>query len=160
MFNVNLYAHHLPKCPGEKYVLSKWVNCNGSYTGVDGHSYSGDFDEEGKYSGYGILKTKNGSVYEGEFFQNKQHGKGKQSILHPTRSKAWYEGEFFMGNWHGEGRLWSEDGSFEYKGEFQNYEMTGYGTLTWMGISVTGNWKDGNCNDKDTCAAVQAANNQ
>ena len=112
------------------------------------------FDVPTRQPNYEITKE-----YKGEFFKGKFHGKGKQFLPHST-SNAWHEGEYYMGNWHGEGRLWSEDGSFEYKGEFQNMEMTGYGTLTYKGNSVTGNWKNGNCNDEDTCAAVQAANNQ
>ena len=58
--------------------------------------------------------------------------------------KGIYEGEFFMGSWHGKGVLRSPDGAFIYDGEFQNYEMTGYGTLTVNGQSQTGNFKNGN----------------
>ena len=153
LFCTNLYA--LPKCPGEKRVMSTWVNCNGSYTAVDGHYYSGDFDSEGKYTGYGTLKNK-GGVYKGEFLNDRYHGQGWQS-LDSASGIAYYEGEFFMGNWHGQGKLWSKDGVFKYEGEFQNMQMTGYGTLTYEGISVTGNWKNGECNDNKTCEAVKAA---
>lgn len=139
--NTNLLA--LPKCPGEKRNLSTWKNCNGAYTAIDGHFYSGDFDSEGKYTGQGLLKNRGGS-YEGEFLKNKFHGKGKQIILNNDGSiMGTFIGEFFMGSWNGKGNLKSHDGAFEYDGEFQNGEMTGYGTLTINGQSKTGNFKNG-----------------
>jgi len=141
-FYTNVFA--LPKCPGEKRNLATWKNCNGSYTAIDGHTYSGEFDSNGQYTGVGKLNNK-GGIYEGEFLKNKFHGKGKQIIPNDDGSvKAIYEGEFFMGSWHGKGVLRSPDGAFIYDGEFQNYEMTGYGTLTFNGQSQTGNFKNGN----------------
>ena len=53
-FYTNVFA--LPKCPGEKRNLATWKNCNGSYTAIDGHTYSGDFDSNGQYTGFGKLK--------------------------------------------------------------------------------------------------------
>jgi len=150
----NLYA--LPKCPGEKHNLTTWKNCSGSYKAIDGHTYSGDFDGNGLYSGYGVLNTGKGSIYEGEFFKNKYHGQGKQTLLEGKKENAYYEGEWFMGNWNGQGKVWSKDGSFAYEGEFQNMEMTGYGILTYYNESVSGNWKNGSCNDQATCKAVKA----
>ena len=162
LFTTNLYAHHLPKCPGEKRNFSTWVNCSGTMPG-EGHTYSGDLDAEGKYSGYGILKKeKEGMLYEGEILKDKFHGKGK--VIWSGEKKFSYDGDWFMGNWHGKGRLESHDengnhdGEFSYEGEFQNYAMTGYGTLCWKGVCATGNWKDGNCNDEETCKQVKAAN--
>lgn len=141
-FYTNVFA--LPKCPGEKRNLATWKNCNGSYTAIDGHTYSGDFDSNGQYIGFGKLNNK-GMIYEGEFLKNKFHGKGKQILPNDDGSvKGIYEGEFFMGSWHGKGILRSPDGAFIYDGEFQNYEMTGYGTLTFNGQSQTGNFKNGN----------------
>ena len=141
-FYTNVFA--LPKCPGEKRNLATWKNCNGSYTAIDGHTYSGEFDSNGQYTGVGKLNNK-GGIYEGEFLKNKFHGKGKQIIPNDDGSvKAIYEGEFFMGSWHVKGVLRSPDGAFIYDGEFQNYEMTGYGTLTFNGQSQTGNFKNGN----------------
>jgi len=152
------YSETLPKCPGGNRVITTWINCNGSYTGIDGHKYSGDFDSNGNYKGYGILKSKNGVIYEGQFLKDKYHGKGKMTI--PKPSLAYYEGDFFMGVWHGKGRLWVVDGSFEYDGELQNGEMTGYAKLSVNGKTVTGNWKNGSCNDSKTCEAVKAIDNQ
>ena len=146
----------LPKCPGEKRVSSTWINCNGSYKAIDGHTYVGDFDGKGRYTGYGILKNK-GGIYEGQFLKNKFHGKGKQTIgANRSASISYYEGEFLMGTWNGKGKLWSEDGQFKYEGDFQKNDMTGYGTLTFRGLSVTGNWKNGGCNDQATCDSLKA----
>ena len=78
-FCTNVFA--LPKCPGEKRIVSKWINCTGSYKAVDGHSYSGDFNSDGKYEGNGVLITKDGAKFEGQFFKDKLNGKGKQTFM-------------------------------------------------------------------------------
>ena len=57
---LSVSAFALPKCPGEKRNLATWKNCNGSYKAIDGHTYSGDFDGNGLYSGYGVLNTGKG----------------------------------------------------------------------------------------------------
>lgn len=141
-FSTKVFAS--ANCPGEKRNLATWKNCNGSYKAIDGHTYSGDFDLNGQYTGFGKLNNK-GMIYEGEFLKNKFHGKGKQILPNDDGSvKGIYEGEFFMGSWHGKGILRSQDGTFIYDGEFQNYEMTGYGILTVNGQSQTGNFENGN----------------
>ena len=136
----NVYA--LPKCPGEKRIISKWINCTGSYKAIDGHSYSGDFDSNGNYGGNGVLITKEGGKLEGQFLKGKLNGKGKQTFM-KGNTKITYEGDWFMGNWHGKGKLWTDDGVFSYEGDFQNMEMTGYGTLKFKGNTQTGKWKNG-----------------
>ena len=138
-FCTNVFA--LPKCPGERRIPGKWKNCTGSYKALDGHKYSGDFDSNGLYTGYGVLEKK-GYKYEGNFFKDKFHGQGK-STTNVESGLSYYEGDWFMGSWHGKGKLWSDDGVFSYEGEFQNFEMTGYGTVTFRGKTQTGNWKNG-----------------
>ena len=44
------------------------------YFGIDGSSYSGEF-YQGEMHGQGVLKKKDGSVYEGQFNRNRRSGK-------------------------------------------------------------------------------------
>jgi len=131
----------LNKCPGSKRVIKTWVNCNGAYTAVDGHFYSGDFGSRGQYEGYGILKKPNNTfVYEGNFVNNKHHGKGKAVY---NNGEFFYDGEWKNGQWSGNGILETKQG-FKYSGELKDGEMTGYGKVTMPnGESKTGYWEKG-----------------
>ena len=85
--------------------------------------YSGDF-VDGKYEGNGILyyDFKNKNYYEGEFQNDKRHGKGKYFY----NNKLVYEGEFFEDKYHGKGKIYYEDGR-TYEGEFTNGVRNGEG---------------------------------
>ena len=85
--------------------------------------YSGDF-VDGKYEGNGILyyDFKNNSYYEGEFENDKRHGKGKYYY----NNKLVYEGDFSEDKYHGKGKIYYEDGR-TYEGEFTNGIRNGEG---------------------------------
>ena len=116
----------------------------GRYESKDGSSYEGEFSEghitgtgtmvysedeqytgEMKYSrahGKGVLKSY-GTVYEGEFIEQKYHGKGKFTDQHGNT----YTGDFKDGKFHGEGSYITKDGR-EYQGEFIEGQFTGQGS--------------------------------
>ena len=50
-------------------------NGMGRYISPDDDVYEGDF-KDGFKDGYGVIKFKNGGSYEGEWKEDKQHGKG------------------------------------------------------------------------------------
>ena len=101
-------------------------------------TYEGELDENSLRDGYGILnynKTndwKNGSIYKGNWKNNKKHGIG---ILYWSNSNIWYEGNWFEDEKHGEGCLYYSDGKVWYKGI---YNM---GTKDEKGVEY---WPNGN----------------
>jgi hypothetical protein len=86
----------LPKCKGSD--ISKWNNCFGSYEDVEGSKYRGEF-KNGKYSGKGVLTTRIGDRYIGEFKESEKNGFGEANYF--TGGK--YIGEHKNGQLHGKG---------------------------------------------------------
>ena len=46
-----------------------------------GHSYIGQISEDGKATGYGIIRYSQGGSYEGSFLDNKRHGFGRYYFI-------------------------------------------------------------------------------
>lgn len=61
-------------------------------------------------------------IYEGEWMQDKKHGKGREVM----EDGCVYEGEYKDGVRHGEGKYTFEDGSV-YQGYWLDNMMEGYG---------------------------------
>ena len=76
----------------------------------DGKCMAGDCD-----SGSGILQLSNGDVYEGEFKNGQQHGKGKYTYI----NGAEYKGMWAKGKQHGKGTYTTSKGE-EKHGEWQD----------------------------------------
>ena len=87
-------------------------------------------------------------MYDGGMRDGQPHGQG----LLKSRSGDIYEGEFVYGKQQGEGRLkWAKDGRV-YEGSFENDEINGYGTFTSSdGCVYRGNYKDGRKNGLGLC---------
>lgn len=77
------------------------------------------------------------SVYEGQFKDNKAHGKGKET----WESGNWYEGEFENDLRNGKGQFyWAASGN-KYDGEYKDGFRTGYGKFNYKNGNVyTGNF--------------------
>ena len=97
----------------------------------------------GKATGHGVLTYKKddrfGRIsYEGDFKDNKKHGKG----THKLANGVSYVGEFKDDKAHGQGTMKWTAGSYE--GEWKDDKYNGHGTLKWPdGKSYEGEWKDG-----------------
>lgn len=74
--------------------------------------------------GKGKLIFCNGDFYEGEFFRDLYHGKGKLFI---NEDSILYEGDFFEGKKQGKGFLRSFNKETYYEGEFYNDNKEGFG---------------------------------
>ena len=61
---------------------------------------------EGFAHGEGVLRDRDGAVYEGEFASNLRHGQGKERFADGSH----YEGEYKQGNMYGFGRKVETDG--------------------------------------------------
>ena len=124
-----------PRGPPE--VLSTIVYFNGD-------SYVGEVDGNGLKSGHGILKRTNGNVYDGEFKDDRRHGKGKLTWAAGTMHGGdIYEGEYKEGLMNGKGKLTFTNGDI-YEGEFKDGKRHVRGKYTWAdGDVYDGEFKDG-----------------
>ena len=75
-------------------AYSTWTNCTGTRMWASGDVYEGDF-KDGKQHGKGKYTLASGDVYEGDFKDGKQHGKGKYSSADGTTYEGiWVDGEY------------------------------------------------------------------
>ena len=135
------------------------MNGNGEHVRKDGSIYKGVF-KNGKYDGlgkeflldgtkfegfytdgekkYGTYQWKNGSKYQGQFYNGLFHGKG---IYHWSNNKS-YNGNWSNGVINGKGKFLYQDGSY-YEGEFVNGKKCGYGVYKWDNDKYyEGKWKN------------------
>ena len=83
-----------------------------------------------------IKQYSNGGIYEGEFLNGKQHGKGKYTSADGYE----YIGQWLEGNIEGSGTARYTDGSV-YKGSFKNSKPDGPGKLVFLdGSSYDGQY--------------------
>mmetsp|Transcript_5511 Transcript_5511/g.12173 ORF Transcript_5511/g.12173 Transcript_5511/m.12173 type:complete len:510 (-) Transcript_5511:34-1563(-) len=107
----------------------------------DGSEYRGQLSDDQKRHGYGIWKSSVGA-YEGQFFNDTQHGYGVQSWT----DGRMYEGHFRHGKYDGQGKMtWTSGaGVIVYEGEYRDDLKHGRGVFTWAdGRSYDGQWKWG-----------------
>ena len=71
-----------------------------------------------------IKQYETGGIYEGEFLEGKQHGKGKYSLPNGYQ----YEGDWKEGKIEGFGKATYPDGSF-YEGTFIDGQHSGEGKI-------------------------------
>lgn len=106
----------------------------------DGSSYTGDVDG-GKRHGEGLWQSRTGK-YEGQWQDNKQHGKGRQTWSNGNM----YEGQFRNGKFAGCGRMtWqTRKGLVVYEGEYEDDLKCGKGRFIWAdGRTYDGDWFQG-----------------
>lgn len=104
----------------------------------DGSVYEGDFANE-KRTGKGKLTWPNGDVYEGDFVNGERTGKGKYTWSNGDV----YEGDFVNGKRTGKGKYTWPSGVV-YEGDFRNNEITGKGKQIWpSGDVYEGDFENG-----------------
>ncbi len=129
---------------------------------TDGSIYDGQFDGNGKCTGYASYAWFNGTRYTGEFANGFYNGQGEFYFLDGRHYAGnWinglangygvltyangdvYEGEFVNDLTHGEGTYTFLDGAI-YTGSFEDGNFSGIGTFTWSnGTEYTGEWSFG-----------------
>lgn len=131
--------------------IKNTIETNGTYTGNR---------ENGKKSGTGTFKWNDGTVYEGEWKEDKINGKGKLTIpnkgtyeenfengkkegqgIYTFQNGDIYEGSFSKDKMSGQGKYTFSNGD-TYYGEFLDNQFNGQGTYTINGKSYTGTWKN------------------
>ena len=111
--------------------------------------------EDGQYEGIiingkreirGTMKYKNGSIYKGQWKNDKWHGKGiyrTQNYNNPNFIGLLYEGEFNNDKIEGYGTGKYSSGD-QYEGEWKNNKQYGRGILYYVGGGkYIGEWKYG-----------------
>ena len=89
----------------------------------------------------------NGSVYIGEFMNNKRHGIGK---MFDSKRKGFYDGQWQYDKRHGWGHQIEPYNNLEYEGEFQYGKRHGQGKMEWDGNVYVGEFKDDKRHGKGT----------
>lgn len=125
-------------------VTAKWPN---------GDKYVGEI-KQGAIDGFGIYYYADGRIYEGNWRNNKQHGKGKMTypandkwnckyyegeftsgVIQGTGKMVWNDGDWYYGSWvnglrEGKGEYHYADGR-KFVGSYKNDKMHGQATLYW-----------------------------
>jgi hypothetical protein len=69
------------------------------------------------HGSHGVLITKNGSIFVGDFVENLKHGHGKQTMKGKLQR---YFGNYERGIPHGYGEAYNTDGTLFHKGQWEN----------------------------------------
>ena len=102
-----------------------------------GDLYHGEF-ENGEITGKGLFKWKNGEIYEGNFLKGIKHGKG----IHKWPDGSIYEGKYNNGIREGKAKYKWADGRI-FKGYFKDGKPEGKGKITYNGITIECEYKNG-----------------
>jgi hypothetical protein len=90
--------------------------------------------------GLGIMKYKNGNLYNGEWEDDLRHGDGKMTFILIDNTTNEYDGKWKKDKINGLGTMEYGNGNV-YKGEWKNNKMHGLGTMNLENGDVyTGNW--------------------
>lgn len=106
----------------------------------DGSTYTGQIVEK-KRHGHGLWQSKTGQ-YEGQWKEDNQHGKGRQTW---TDGRV-YDGEFQCGRFSGQGTMvWhTQKGLLTYEGQYVDDLKHGTGKFVWPdGRTYDGEWHQG-----------------
>jgi len=82
----------------------------------DGSYYEGDF-YQGEMNGKGERKYTDGSIYKGEFSYGEKHGYGEMVYTKPAGE--WYKGSWHYNLRHGQGTYYTKEKS-TFSGEFSD----------------------------------------
>lgn len=103
-------------------------NGRGKFIFANGDVYEGQYELNKatgtiERQGYGVLTSKDGTLYSGVWKNDKLNGSG--SFTH-TSTGCKYEGDFLNGKFDGIGKYFWPDGSI-YEGEFKESKLEGKG---------------------------------
>ncbi|XP_052260707.1 MORN repeat-containing protein 2-like isoform X3 [Dreissena polymorpha] len=119
---------HTEEKKGKKVEDTGPVILSGVFVFPNGDRYEGEYiQQDGSIirSGRGVHSTTDGSVYDGEWADDKMNGVGK--LTH--HSGAFYAGEFVNNQFHGRGvYTWPNESSYE--GDFVENKLEGKGNFT------------------------------
>ena len=127
-----------------------------SFVVYEGEMLNGGCQRDGR----GVCLFNNGTLYEGEWKRNKEHGKG--TLMTADRRRIMYEGEWERGRMHGQGSYFYPDDTFaqtlrntqvdsRYIGEFKENARHGIGKYFLPdGSTYEGEWRDNDMSGQGT----------
>jgi hypothetical protein len=128
--NASGQRHGIGKCTTPYYVLiGQWKNDQFSGWGRESRSNGDVFEgryENGLLNGKGIFMNEKKCKYVGDFRYTRRWGKGDL-----TTDRIHYEGDFYNNQIHGKGRIKFLRDGIEYKGDFKCDQLDGYGVFSW-----------------------------
>ena len=115
-------------------------------------NYEGEW-KENALCGKGKLSWKNGTMYQGDFFQGRYHGQG--ILVNGTTGRK-YVGSFVQGQKQGQGiETWPQSGE-SYQGSYEKGLRHGFGRFTMGdGSHYVGGWVNG---ERSGCGIHVASN--
>ena len=120
------------------YYKNEFTGWN-TFVDNEGVIFVGLFNKFG-LNGKGLRYNKDiNHIYKGDFFNSLRHGYGKD-----YRNGAKYEGQFLENKKHGKGKIEFETGD-TYEGDFKDNKFNGYGHYKWAktGYEYIGNYSNG-----------------
>lgn len=157
----NGHGNHSSSSPTPFYHPAATSNTSGSRSASSGNGsisyavYEGEMNiGNNQRDGKGVCLYNNGTIYEGEWRRNKEHGRG--ILLTDDRRRIIYVGDWERGKMHGQGTYYyhtylanySEDPEDAekggvYRGDFKENTRHGTGTYTLPnGCSYSGDWRE------------------
>lgn len=122
-------------------MLSDGYTGKGKLTIPNGPVITGEF-KDGLADGYAKMDFLDGEVYEGEWKENKKHGKGVY-VWPSGNERQQYTGAYKNGFMQGEGIMIYSSGK-KYEGGFRKDTKSGHGKLTYSdGASYEGYFENG-----------------
>lgn len=132
----------MPKCPDDTSIV--WSNCVGTFE-EDGSMYVGEWIND-KQNGNGTFTFQDGTKYVGEFRDGEYDGYGTYTY----QNGAKYVGEFKNNVYDGYGTFYYLNGNI-HVGYFKNDLPNGFGTVTLDdGEKYVGHFKDNKISGKGT----------
>jgi hypothetical protein len=96
--------------------------------GSDCGSYCGHYMDDMRH-GHGVLKSENGSVYNGMWVRDKRHG--RCILFYNLDDESCYSGSYRHDMMHGQGKIWNTKSKFFFRGQLVNGVKHGQGIMTF-----------------------------
>ena len=125
-------ASSLPNCPSAENPM--WHNCFGIITTKGGDKYVGEWNDNERH-GQGTYTWKNGDKYVGEWKDHKRNGQGTYTWDEGPSKGDKYVGEFKDNIKHGQGTYTYANGD-KFVGEYKDNAPHGQGTYTYANGTI------------------------
>jgi hypothetical protein len=136
--NQNNHHHHHPNCDSNSCTVETQTSSSQGSAAPMTAFYEGSHNTLGERHGTGVMRWRNGDVYEGEFFRGSRQGTGTLNFADGSE----YVGDWWNNYMHGQGTRRFVNGDI-YVGEYRYSRCEGTGRFYFSnGDLYYGNWRD------------------